>query len=392
MISVMAVCKPIRWVFITQQRCLNNGCTDDDMQDLAHRYIRAMRSVQPEGPYSVFGYSFGCRIAAMMVMILEKQKVALHILVCIDGPITGPVDAGPDPDMFALYLTVRRLTQQKPNFLEFVRSMRSNSSSVDSLQVCSEQESEMLKSLDVYRPYGISHAHWQHELVNSKKQFWYCIGLAEKHHLETSQLVCGNVALLCASEGYRSSLQSTNQIHCARPLRIHKVPGNHDSLLHTHNIHDVAETIATLFLSTEGSLWICSGQRIILCAPKCTMQQCSVAIYFQSYMGFIVTHLRVKCLLDTLLYCVNNILYCIVWHDIPCPVRQNMGWIWSWCPSICLMLKHEINMNTEFLAELPVGLAERTSPCQGRCLYGKTWMAPVFICCLNHSTELVGVF
>jgi thioesterase domain-containing protein len=72
-----------------------------------------MRTIQPDGPYVLVGYSFGCRVATAMCLLLQTLRLDVRRLVLIDGPITGPVvDLGTRPDLFASYLAISHKTGQ----------------------------------------------------------------------------------------------------------------------------------------------------------------------------------------------------------------------------------------------------------------------------------------
>lgn len=63
-------------------------CTADapleSLQGLAVYYVKTIKSVQPVGPYTIAGYSFGAAIAFEMVIEIEKQGDAAQ-LIMIDG-------------------------------------------------------------------------------------------------------------------------------------------------------------------------------------------------------------------------------------------------------------------------------------------------------------------
>uniref|UniRef100_A0A6P7G8W5 Fatty acid synthase n=1 Tax=Diabrotica virgifera virgifera TaxID=50390 RepID=A0A6P7G8W5_DIAVI len=52
--------------------------------DLAKYYISLMKSVQPKGPYTIIGYSFGASVAIEMGILLEKSKERVSLLL-LDG-------------------------------------------------------------------------------------------------------------------------------------------------------------------------------------------------------------------------------------------------------------------------------------------------------------------
>jgi acyl transferase domain-containing protein/thioesterase domain-containing protein/SAM-dependent methyltransferase len=64
---------------------------DATIEDMARRYVAALRSAQPAGPYHVGGFSFGCLVAFEMAQQLRRdgQEVALLALVDEPAPIDG---------------------------------------------------------------------------------------------------------------------------------------------------------------------------------------------------------------------------------------------------------------------------------------------------------------
>lgn len=59
----------------------------DSIQDLAGFYIKQLKTIQPKGPYSIAGYSFGGCVAFEMVSQLEKSKEKCTLLM-LDGAPT----------------------------------------------------------------------------------------------------------------------------------------------------------------------------------------------------------------------------------------------------------------------------------------------------------------
>jgi thioesterase domain-containing protein/acyl carrier protein len=57
---------------------------DTRTEDMATRYIKAMRSVQPEGPYFIGGYSFGGAIALEMAQQMVAQGQGQAVVVLFD--------------------------------------------------------------------------------------------------------------------------------------------------------------------------------------------------------------------------------------------------------------------------------------------------------------------
>lgn len=63
-------------------------CTADapmeSLQGLAVYYVQTIKTIQPKGPYTIAGYSFGAAIAFEMVIELEKQGESAE-LIMFDG-------------------------------------------------------------------------------------------------------------------------------------------------------------------------------------------------------------------------------------------------------------------------------------------------------------------
>jgi thioesterase domain-containing protein len=55
------------------------------LEDMAAEYLEAIRSVQPEGPYFLGGWSFGSMVAFEMAQQLKRQGEEVSLLVLLDG-------------------------------------------------------------------------------------------------------------------------------------------------------------------------------------------------------------------------------------------------------------------------------------------------------------------
>ena len=60
--------------------------SSDSLQALASRYIAALKTVQPQGPYHLGGHSFGAAVAFEMVRQLENANETVAALVLLDEP------------------------------------------------------------------------------------------------------------------------------------------------------------------------------------------------------------------------------------------------------------------------------------------------------------------
>ncbi|NJP06799.1 MAG: acyltransferase domain-containing protein [Chloroflexaceae bacterium] len=63
-----------------------------DIKDIAAHYIAALRTLQPQGPYMLGGFSFGGMVAFEMAQQLQAQQQAVDLLFLIDTPsINNPL-------------------------------------------------------------------------------------------------------------------------------------------------------------------------------------------------------------------------------------------------------------------------------------------------------------
>lgn len=61
----------------------------DSVEQLADKYWRAIQSMQPEGPYCLGGFSFGCRVAHAVARLASEQGYDVKPLLLLNGlPVT----------------------------------------------------------------------------------------------------------------------------------------------------------------------------------------------------------------------------------------------------------------------------------------------------------------
>ncbi|HVR99237.1 MAG TPA: amino acid adenylation domain-containing protein, partial [Thermoanaerobaculia bacterium] len=77
---------------------------DATVEDMAARYIQAVREVQPQGPYTLGGWSMGGVVAFEMARQLEQQGEAVDQVVLIDSQAPGQVEGTvPDGELAGLF-------------------------------------------------------------------------------------------------------------------------------------------------------------------------------------------------------------------------------------------------------------------------------------------------
>ncbi|MBN3925717.1 SDR family NAD(P)-dependent oxidoreductase [Nostoc sp. NMS4] len=71
------------------------------IENLATHYIKALRVVQPQGPYYIGGWCLGGIVALEMAQQMQKQGLEVALLAMLDSPMAIPVDKTVDDDLNA---------------------------------------------------------------------------------------------------------------------------------------------------------------------------------------------------------------------------------------------------------------------------------------------------
>ncbi|NES79687.1 MULTISPECIES: non-ribosomal peptide synthetase [Okeania] len=114
--------KPDRPFYVLQAQGLDGIQTPQTrVEEMAAKYIKAIQSVQPEGPYILVGHCFGGYVTFEMALQLTKQghKIALLAILGISGPLRDNyplvVDEDIDDDAQMLIKIATRASQVRPN-------------------------------------------------------------------------------------------------------------------------------------------------------------------------------------------------------------------------------------------------------------------------------------
>ena len=67
-------------------------CPLTSLQAIAARFIREMRSLQPEGPYALGGISFGGMVALEIAQQLLASGQRVSLLALLDTGLTNPAE------------------------------------------------------------------------------------------------------------------------------------------------------------------------------------------------------------------------------------------------------------------------------------------------------------
>jgi len=221
------------------------------IEEMAARYIKALRQVQPQGPYQLGGWSFGGLVAFEMAQQLHRAGEQVSLLAILDtlAPVSSNQLSFWDGLKFLLTTVSRSIY---PFFLDYWllisdRLPRTSNFSISGLQkiitphawlssleratishlIPQETRLRMLDELTIHRLMKIFYA-------NSRAVLKY-----------VPQPYPNAIALFRTSESPRKSDDSTlgwNQLTTSN-VQVHFVPGNHLTMLRKPHIQVLAEQL-----------------------------------------------------------------------------------------------------------------------------------------------------
>jgi amino acid adenylation domain-containing protein/non-ribosomal peptide synthase protein (TIGR01720 family) len=214
----------------------------DRIEEMAVLYLEAVRSVQPEGPYALGGWSFGGLVAIEMARQLQKDGQEVAILALLDTSAVTPAlayESWDDATFLADLATLQRI----------------------------DVPPEVLRSLgpDELLPYFLDLAHKAHSAPPSfgvpQLAQWLRV---YRTHYEAFQRYrpspyAGRITLFRAGEG--SPLAARRGQHEERgaslgwgelspfPVEVHEVPGDHESLVSDPHVITLAARLRECLLA-----------------------------------------------------------------------------------------------------------------------------------------------
>jgi thioesterase domain-containing protein/acyl carrier protein len=205
----------------------NNSC----VEEMAARYIDAIRTVQPLGPYSIGGYSFGGYIAYEMARQLRLQSQEVKLLALLDSPappnVITQLDECADRDIDDITL------------LAAFAKWENLSLPLSKLQLVEPEERlnfvlEQINKAQLLPPdTGLSHLR---RLLNT-----YRINLQAMERYRP-YIYEGQVTLFRASVPRQTPEQSWGSL-AGGGYQVYDVPGNHETMLKEPNVQVLAEQL-----------------------------------------------------------------------------------------------------------------------------------------------------
>ncbi|HEV8340935.1 MAG TPA: alpha/beta fold hydrolase, partial [Candidatus Binatia bacterium] len=201
------------------------------IEDMATDYIKALRTVQPKGPYLLGGWSMGGLVAFEMAQQLHAQGEGVDLLALLDARITPPDEKFPEADFDAMLLA------------DFVRYFGLSLDLANSLSQLPRDEVlthvlELAQRAGLVPPdVEVSQAHRFVELLKSDFQ------ATRNYELH---LYPGRVTLFKASEELEGTSPDPTlgwSAWAVEEVEVHVVPGNHANMVYQPHVEVLAEKL-----------------------------------------------------------------------------------------------------------------------------------------------------
>ncbi|GAB9467191.1 hypothetical protein Gpo141_00004547 [Globisporangium polare] len=201
----------------------------DSMEALAKLYWQEIRAMQPQGPYSLGGFSFGCRVAHEIARLAHAEGHRLNPLTLLDGiPCSLPDEKQSNNEDFHVNDYLAKACGYKLEKLSAGGQVSAQSEQdADILEQLATQYLANCKLNAKYQPYASSSEPIEDAEVgdNHKKQPWLHVHLYKTQEWEISD----------SRQEYRERLGIA--------IDLFDVPGTHLTLLQRPHVDVVASRI-----------------------------------------------------------------------------------------------------------------------------------------------------
>jgi thioesterase domain-containing protein len=211
-----------------------NQVPHTQIEDMAAYYIEAIRSVRPDGPYLLGGWSMGGVIAYEMAQQLEAQGQRVSLLALMDAKPANPGDAAPLDEITSLAIFARDLGL-----------------SVDRLKLSTDElanlDSEELLSYTLQRAIEARIVPQNFQLAQVKRLFEVFKINVQAMRSYRPKASSQRVTLLKAGE--RSTVETTDETMgwgalTSGQVEIHTVSGSHFTIVREPYVRSLAEQLA----------------------------------------------------------------------------------------------------------------------------------------------------
>uniref|UniRef100_A0A673IZX3 Fatty acid synthase n=1 Tax=Sinocyclocheilus rhinocerous TaxID=307959 RepID=A0A673IZX3_9TELE len=227
--------------------CYGLQCTKaaplDSIQSLATYYVECVRQVQPEGPYSIAGYSFGACVAFEMCSQLQAAKCPVEYLFLFDGSHSY---VAAYTQSYRAKLTPGKESEAETEalcaFIQQFTGIEYNKL-LETLLPLSDLEARVNKAVDLITS---SHKNVSRDMLYFAASTFYHKLKAADRYVPTSKYH-GNVTLLRAkaSSEYGDGLGSDYKLHevCDGKVSVHVIEGDHRTFLEGEGVVSISGII-----------------------------------------------------------------------------------------------------------------------------------------------------
>jgi bacitracin synthase 3 len=218
------------------------------IEEIAGKYIEKIKSLQPQGPFFISGWSIGGTIAFEMVRQLEqmKEKIALLALIDSPGPLKHPnknilsFNHDSEKRFIKKYLVDKEIEEKIENTADINQTW----SFIINYLESREFDIEMIKKVIVeYEAHVVPHFN---QLKIKELIKYLNVGRTFKHarNLYTPAGKIHTPVHYFAATQSKKSFQKRWETSCSSAMKIYKITGDHTSIFNMPHVAAFARTFA----------------------------------------------------------------------------------------------------------------------------------------------------
>lgn len=210
------------------------------IEEMATCYLKAIRTIQPVGPYALGGFSFGGIVAFEMAQQLSMQDQEVGLLALLDSgsPLASQGFENNDNAGFLSVITMEAIRGSSQKNVEEVYSDLQALTLDEQLCYVVEQMQQVGYEPPTNGPLGV-----RHELTIYQTR----TRMIQQYK---ARVYPGVITLFQAQDhdklAQKSSLSEDWQRFSAQPIDLYTIPGYHDTILDDHQVHALAEHLQRL--------------------------------------------------------------------------------------------------------------------------------------------------
>ncbi|PSN28987.1 Fatty acid synthase [Blattella germanica] len=212
------------------------------IQDLASFYVKQIRKMQPTGPYSLCGYSFGACVAFEMGLQLEKLSERVQLLMLDGSPSYVAAHTGnhrarytkenkKDEECDALTYFIQLFTDAD------IQKIKQQLASLPNWEARLKLSTELLMKV---APFPAE------QLSSAAASFYYKLQAADQY--QPTGRFSGSITLIRAKDNFMKLADDYGLAEvCKKKVQVHELSGDHRQILTGDRAKKVAEILSQLF-------------------------------------------------------------------------------------------------------------------------------------------------